>query len=120
MLSPSSIFFLLYFLNEFLFSDAQYTDAMQLFRALKAGHDSELREYNNLKQRTEVAVEEMKEEPCTAAKKIKYRSRSSAMSPNSSADLPSEWYVECVDVLQEVMAERTSTHFISSGAEVSV
>uniref|UniRef100_A0A0R3RTJ3 Bromo domain-containing protein n=1 Tax=Elaeophora elaphi TaxID=1147741 RepID=A0A0R3RTJ3_9BILA len=98
-------------------NDAQYTDAMQLFRVLKAGQDSELKEYNNLKQCTKVTVEEMKEEPSNVAKKAKHRSRSSAMSPNSSVDLPSEWYIECVDVLQEVMSERTSTHFISSGGE---
>ncbi|OZC05932.1 hypothetical protein X798_07090 [Onchocerca flexuosa] len=90
---------------------------MQLFYVLKTGHDSELKEYNNLKQCTKVAVEEMKEEPSTVAKKIKHRSRNSVMSPNPSVDLPPEWYVECVDVLQEVMSERTSTHFISSGNE---
>ncbi|VDO79972.1 unnamed protein product [Onchocerca flexuosa] len=93
---------------------------MQLFYVLKTGHDSELKEYNNLKQCTKVAVEEMKEEPSTVAKKIKHRSRNSVMSPNPSVDLPPEWYVECVDVLQEVMSERTSTHFISSGNEVSI
>ncbi|CAG9530357.1 unnamed protein product [Cercopithifilaria johnstoni] len=98
-------------------NDAQYTDAMQLFRILKAGQDNELREYNNLKQCTKVTVEEMKEEPSAVAKKTKHRSRSRAMSPISSVDLPSDWYIECVDVLQEVMAERTSTHFISSGGE---
>uniref|UniRef100_A0A1I7V9M8 Bromo domain-containing protein n=1 Tax=Loa loa TaxID=7209 RepID=A0A1I7V9M8_LOALO len=98
-------------------NDAQYTDAMQLFRVLKAGQDSELKEYNNLKQCTKAAVEEMKEEPSAVAKKVKHRSRNSAMSPNPSIDLPSEWYTECVDVLREVMSERTSTHFISSGSE---
>ncbi|KAK6107108.1 WD domain G-beta repeat family protein [Brugia pahangi] len=98
-------------------NDAQYTDAMQLFRILKAGQDSELKEYNNLKQCTKVAVEEMKEEPSTVAKKAKHRSRNNVMPPNPSVDLPSEWYIECVDVLQEVMSERTSTHFISSGGE---
>lgn len=92
---------------------------MQLFRILKAGQDTELKEYNNLKQCTKVAVEEMKEEPSTVAKKAKHRSRSNVMPPNPSVDLPSEWYIECVDVLQEVMSERTSTHFISSGGEVS-
>lgn len=104
----------------FDFSDPQYTDAMQLFRVLKAGQDSELKEYNNLKRCTKVALEEMKEEPSTVVKKAKHRSRSSVMSPNPSVDLPSEWYIECVDVLQEVMSERTSTHFISSGGEVSI
>lgn len=93
---------------------------MELFRVLKAGQDSELREYNNLKQYVKVTVEEMKKEPSSVAKKTKHRSRGSAISPISSVDLPSEWYVECVDVLQEVMAERTSAHFISSGNEVSV
>ncbi|VDK71960.1 unnamed protein product [Onchocerca ochengi] len=96
---------------------AQYTDAMQLFYVLKAGQDSELKEYSNLKQCIKVAVEEMKEEPSTIAKKTKHRSRNSVMSPNPSVDLPPEWYTECVDVLQEVMSERTSTHFISSGSE---
>ncbi|KAM3715120.1 Bromodomain and WD repeat-containing protein, partial [Dirofilaria immitis] len=98
-------------------NDAQHTDAMHLFRILKAGQDSELKEYNNLKQCIKVAVEEMKEEPSNITKKTKHRSRNSAMSPNSSVDLPSEWYIECVGVLQEVMSERTSTHFISSGGE---
>uniref|UniRef100_A0A915PM02 Bromo domain-containing protein n=1 Tax=Setaria digitata TaxID=48799 RepID=A0A915PM02_9BILA len=98
-------------------NDAQYTDAMQLFRMLKAGQDSELREYNNLKQCTKVTAEEMKEEPSTVIKKGKHRSRSSGMSPNPSVDLPPEWYIECVNVLDEVMSERTSTHFISSGNE---
>lgn len=93
---------------------------MELFRILKAGQDSELKEYNNFKQYTKVAIEEMKEEPSTVTKRAKHRSRSGAMSPNPSGDLPFEWYIECVDVLQEVMSERTSTHFVSSGGEVSI
>ncbi|VDN05546.1 unnamed protein product [Thelazia callipaeda] len=93
----------------------QYTDVMQLFITLKNGQDSELKECSNLKQSIKTTVEIGK--LSSGSEKVKHRSVNNLLSPNSSVDLPSDWYSECVSALQEVISERTSTHFVNSGTE---
>lgn len=104
------------FVRNYSFSDAQYTNAMQLFRDLKLGPDSELKEYNNVNQCMTAQIEEVKGE-AVKSKKTKRRLRND-VAPNPSMDISSDWFEECVGVLEEVMSERTSAHFIGPGSEV--
>uniref|UniRef100_A0A183DZ78 Bromo domain-containing protein n=1 Tax=Gongylonema pulchrum TaxID=637853 RepID=A0A183DZ78_9BILA len=89
-------------------NDRDYTNALELFRQLKTGPDSRLREYNNIKKCILTT---------NVSKKAIKLGTNPTLTRNTSMDHAWNWFEECATVLEEVMNEQSSSYFIAPGYE---